>query len=37
MESSEIVEVPKRDDETSASELLRPPEGRYEAMDDDGR
>ena len=37
MESSEIVEVPKRDDETSASELLRPPEGTFEAMDDDGR
>ena len=31
----EIVEVPKKDDESSASELLRPPEGRFEAMDDE--
>ena len=33
----EIVEVPKTDDESSASELLRPPEGRFEAMDDEDR
>ena len=33
----EIVEVPKKDDESSASELLRPPEGRFEAMDDEDR
>ena len=37
MESSEIGKFPKRDDKTSASELLRPPEGTFEAMADDGR
>ena len=37
MESSELSKVPKRDDKTLASELLRPPEGEFEAVIDDGK
>ena len=37
MESVDSKEVPKRDDKTLASKLLRPPEGTFEAMADDGR
>ena len=37
MESSELGSVPKRDGKTLTSELLRPPEGTFEAMADDGR
>ena len=37
MKSGELRKVPKRDDKTLAKDLLRPPEGSFEAMVDDGK